>query len=217
LILNDTVKTCAIIGAGGQARAVLGLIKQHEDTYKIKTIIDIHETAHDGETILNVPVINAADWNAYLSENKVDSLFLAIGDNNLRKEVFEKAKTLSIQLPNLISKNAHISPGTKIEKANVILDGVIIGTESHIGNNNIINSGTIIEHQSIIGSHNHIAPGSTLSGSVTVGDESFLGAGCVVIDKINIPSKSIIGAGSTVIKSLDSPGTYVGSPAKQIK
>ena len=56
-----------------------------------------------------------------------------------------------------------------------------------------------------------------MAGRSVLGDYSFLGAGAVIIDRVRVAPHSIIGAGASVIDDIQLGGTYVGTPAKQIR
>ena len=86
-----------------------------------------------------------------------------------------------------------------------------------IGRHAIINSGAIIEHDCNIGDYVHVSPHATICGTCNIGNKTWIGAGATIINNTNITSNVIIGAESTVIKDVNKPGTYVGSPAHNIR
>lgn len=143
--------------------------------------------------------------------------FLAIGDNTIRKKIYEKLKSDSVYLnTSLIHSNTMISESSSIKEQTYISAGVIINPQVKIGVGCIINTGAIIEHDCFIDSFTHIAPGAVLAGNVSIGSGCMIGANAVIKQGIKIGDNVIIGAGAVVLKDINSNNTFVGNPAKQI-
>lgn len=198
--MNDRL---VIIGCGGHARSVadIYLLNNPNDD-----IIFVDENAKEGEKILGFPVLK--EYNI-----TTEKVFIAVGDNKKRAEMFKKYKNLC----SIISKNAYIGHEVKIGTGVLIAHNTHIGVGSEIFDNTIINSSVSIDHDCIIGENSHIAPNSTLCGRVKIGKNAFIGAGSTVIDNINISDNTIIGAGSVIHKNINQPGTYVGNDNRKIR
>lgn len=151
------------------------------------------------------------DENNFLySEN--DAVFIAIGDNNLRKKISEKLKD-RVQLFSIIDTKSVVR--SKINQNGIIVNaGAIIQPECEIGDGVIINSSAIIEHECILGNYVHIAPGAVLTGNVFVGDNSLIGANATILPGVRIGKNCIIGAGSVVIKDVQDNSVIKGNPAR---
>ncbi|MDB2490783.1 acetyltransferase [Flavobacteriaceae bacterium] len=143
--------------------------------------------------------------------------FLAIGDNTIRKKIYEKLKSNSVYLnTSLIHSNTMISESSSIKEQTYISAGVIINPQVKIGIGCIINTGAIIEHDCFIDSFTHIAPGAVLAGNVSIGSGCMIGANAVIKQGVKIGDNVIVGAGAVVLKDIISNNTFVGNPAKQI-
>ena len=200
-----TLKSNIILGSGGHSRVIL------ENLYILKKknikIYDFNFSYRKNNTILKNKVIDFKKIpKKEISKN--NNLFLAIGDNNIRKKYFDKFRT-RIKMPNLISKNSSISRYSKLGIANFFNHFCFIGANSIIGNNNIINTKSLIEHDVKIGSHCHIGPNVKIGGGSSVGDNVMCGIGSIIINKIKICSNVTIGAGTIITKNITKPGTYV--------
>ncbi len=143
--------------------------------------------------------------------------FVAIGDNYIRKKVFnsmfEKLGKTSINIihpSSFVSKKANLASGIFVS-AKAVVNALVT-----LKNGVIVNSGAIIEHECNIGNFAHIAPGAVLAGNVSVGENSFIGAGAVIKQGIKICNDVIIGAGAVVVNNIEAPGTYIGVPAKKL-
>jgi sugar O-acyltransferase (sialic acid O-acetyltransferase NeuD family) len=210
------MKSALIIGTGGHSRVIISIISALREM-DILGVVELGKY-NPGEIILGVPVLGSVQvLENYPGRNQAN-IFLAIGDNKLRRFWFHKVKEMGFSLPNLVSGDALVDRHTKMGEGNVICSRAYIGPDAVLGDNNLINTGSIIEHEVQVGSHCHFAPASTIAGRTSIGDETFIGAGATIVDSIQIADLSIVGAGAVVIKSIDSSGTtFVGVPAKRLQ
>lgn len=153
-------------------------------------------------------------------ESKFDSkkLFIAIGDNERRKDYVSKYKRdTELSFISIISKNAYVSQFAAINDGVLIADGAHIGPEAKIGAFSIINTNAVIEHEVRIGEYCHISVNTSVCGKSKIGNNVFLGAGTVVKEEVSICDYVVVGAGGIVISNITEPGTYVGCPVRKIK
>jgi UDP-3-O-[3-hydroxymyristoyl] glucosamine N-acyltransferase len=80
-----------------------------------------------------------------------------------------------------------------------------------------LNRGNQIGHDCKIGDYFSAMPGAIVSGNVRIYDCVYLGTNSSIKEKTSIHSLSTIGMNTAVINNINQPGTYVGTPAKQIK
>ncbi len=206
-------KQAIVIGAGGNARVVLSILNNIK-SYNIFGILDFRDNTD--EIILGTPVIGSVDKIKDFDNNIFD-IFLAIGDNSLRKSIFKKVKRYNFSFPNLVSEYAIVDVNSVMGEANIVCPRAFVGPSSIIGDNNLINTGAIIEHEACIKDHCHLSSLSVVAGRSCINNECFIGASATIIDKISLSEKVVVGAGSTVIGDISKSGTYVGSPAKLLK
>jgi len=200
-----------VVGSGGHCRAILALLMSTGQWNPVG-IIDLN-FSDAAESILGVSVLGGTEMLE--TPGDVKTVVLAIGDNQARKEWFEKMQEKGWELPNVVSPDAIVTQGCVMNGGNVIMPRTFIGPEVVLGSNNLVNTGAILEHECSVGSHNHLAPGTIVCGRVSLGDKIFLGAGSVVRDSKSIDGQVIIGAGATVIHSIHESGIFVGTPARR--
>lgn len=147
----------------------------------------------------------------YLDKDSL--IFPAIGNNNVRRKIFENNTN---RMVNLTHPSAILTNRMEIGLGNLICAGAIINTFVNIGNGCIINSGSIVEHECNIANFSHIAPGVVLAGNVSIGENTFVGANSVVKQGVKIGNNVTIGAGSVVLKDIKDNSVYVGNPAKEL-
>ncbi len=141
-----------------------------------------------------------------------EKIIIAIGKNELRKQIAEKIEHLFG-----ILIDCHIPDSVIIGEGSMILKGVLIQTYAQIGKHVILNTGSIIEHDCQIADYVHIAPGACLCGSVHIGEGTLVGPKAVIDKGIRVGKFCKIGAGAAVIKDLPDYSVAVGVPAKVIR
>ena len=204
-------KNIIIIGSGGLARTALDLAFHAKR--KITGIIDLNYN-NVNEQINNTDVIGNLDTLEQYKPKDID-LLIAIGDCNIREEIYRTYSELGFAFPNFIHPSAIMSKtNIKIGDGIIIGAGSIIMSDVKIGNNNIIYSGCIIEHECTIGNNCTLAPGVKIAGRVSIQNNVSIGIGCNIIDKVRIDDNVVIGAGSLVITDVVKNAIVFGVPAK---
>lgn len=201
-----------VIGAGGQAKVVLDILR-YDTNFKIVGIIDRHK--EQGETIDGHPLIGTLDkLPSLIKEYAIHGAIVAVGDNNVRKDYFDKLRAMGLMLINAIHPASTIAENTQIGQGVVVCQKATICVGASIGDNSIINTASIIEHETNVGAHTHIAPGVNIAGRCTIKDGVFIGIGSTIISSITVGKNSIIGAGSIVIRDIPKDVVAVGTPAR---
>lgn len=196
-----------LIGAGGHARSVYGLLNSCGFT-----VMGFYDDQYNPEEKIG-SAIAQGKINQILDKN---SLVLSCGNNSQREKYFNQFHK-NILPENIKHESAIIFQDVKLGKANLIFSRAVINSFASIADNNILNTGCIIEHEVKMGSHNHISLNAILAGRVNIGNRCFIGAGAIIKDGVKISDDVIIGAGAVVINDILESGTYVGIPAKKIK
>jgi UDP-perosamine 4-acetyltransferase len=203
-----------VIGAGGQARVVYEIL-QFDQNIDVVAFIDNSPRGSD-EDIMRVPVLGPHSVVSDLIDDGVEGFIVAIGDNEVRSQHFEKFRKMGLIPISAIHHNAHISPSADIGDGVVVQSSAELMTNVTVGNNTIINTGTIIEHEVSIDDNAHVGPGTTVAGRVNIGAMTFVGMGCAVKENTEIGKDVIVGAGSVVLDDV-APGLIIaGSPAETV-
>ncbi|UKS24986.1 acetyltransferase [Paenibacillus sp. HWE-109] len=200
-----------IIGGGGHAKVIIDII-QSTGTYEVigfTSPIDVEKS------LCCVPYLGNDSILPSLLKKKIKSFFVAIGENKLRKKLFEELVALGFAPINAISPFAHISSYAALGKGVVVMPGAVVSTGAVIGDNVIINTLAGIDHECDISSHVHVAPGASLAGCIKIGEGTFIGVGTKIIPEIKIGEWAVIGAGSVVISDIPANAKVVGVPAKK--
>ena len=196
-------KKISIIGYSGHSFVCIDIAILN--SYSISGYYDMSEKKYNP---YNLKYLGFED-----SVNKDDNIFVCIGDNLIRKKIFEKLDFSNLNI-SLIHPKATISTSFKYKNQLLICANAVINSNVKIGKGSIINTSSVIEHDCLIGDFVHIAPGAVLCGGVSIGDQSFIGAGSVVKQGVKIGKNVTVGAGSVVLCDVDDNLTIAGNPSK---
>lgn len=199
-----------LIGYSGHAFVVYGIFKAAG--INVTGYCDVAEKSNNP---FGLPYFGTENSETGLNAMKASGYFIAVGDNGLRKKIYE-----GLQKNNGASINA-IHPTAVLDaSAHIANQGVMIAANAtinplaSIATGAICNTGCIIEHECVVGEFAHIGPGAVLCGNVKIGAGTFVGANAVVRQGITIGNNVMIGAGAVVVKDVPDNSTVVGVPAK---
>ena len=192
-----------LYGASGHCKVIIDILNLRG--ISIEQIVDDNVAV---KNIVGIPVVLPKEFT------KKDNLFIAIGDNLIRKKISQKNNTNYVKI---IHPQTIISPNATIEKGTVVMAGAIIHSDSTIGSHCIINTRAIIEHDCCIGDFVHISPKASLAGNIIVGEGAHIGMGAIIIQGIKIGKWAIVGAGAVIIKDVPDYAVVVGNPGRIIK
>ena len=130
-----------IIGTGGNARSVCSLLTALRK-YDLLGFLELNKF-NSNEFIMNFPVLGRIDFLESINKSEIH-IFLAEGNNQIRKKLWEKLSSEGYVMPNLISPNSFVSDFSFLGQSNIICHNVYIGPLVNLGNNNLINTGAII-------------------------------------------------------------------------
>lgn len=202
-----------IVGAGGHAKVAWDTAV--EAGFEVHGFLDDDPTRH-GSLHCGLPVLGSMALAADLRLAGVEGVLVAVGDNRLRRQLFETALELGLEPVTLVHPCAWIHPSVGIGRGTLVLAGVVVNIDARIGENCILNTSCSIDHDCVLEDHVHLAPGSHLGGQVEVGSQAFIGIGASIIPGMRIGSRSVVGAGAVVIRSVDPDSVVVGVPARPL-
>jgi sugar O-acyltransferase (sialic acid O-acetyltransferase NeuD family) len=185
-----------IIGAGGHARAVAGLLR---DSAEFSLGFFVSEKSTSPGEISEADFIRDVDPSAN---------FLAMGvggirDLKLRWNLYEKFFELGFAFPAIVSKNANIDSTASLGVGAQIFPMTVVGANVKIGDLAIINSGSVVEHDTKVGKGAHISTASVINGGCEVGDFSFVGSGSLLENGLIVPTNSFVKMGTVFTRKSD--------------
>ncbi|MCW3102486.1 MAG: hypothetical protein JWO09_926 [Bacteroidetes bacterium] len=204
-------KNIVLIGYSGHSFVVLETFRAMGRT--VSAYCDLSEKEYNP---YNLGYAGNETEAGVIEQLKAADCFVSIGDNQLRRKGYEKARGASLSIINAVHPSAIISETAGLGNGVMVAAGVIINAQSRIGNAVICNTGCIIEHECRIADFVHIAPGAVLCGNVSVGEGSFVGANSVIRQGITIGKNVIIGAGTVITKDIADGAKIAGNPPRML-
>ena len=197
-------------GYSGHAYVIAEIINMLN--YSLVGYIDVNEKENNPFKLQYLGNESEIDLSNFVKENI--HIALAIGDNKIRKNLFEIFKNNDVVIETLQHPKSSVSALATIDEGTVVMASVVINPFAKIGKAVICNSGCIIEHECSIADYVHIAPGAVLAGNVSVGESSFIGANAFIKQGLKIGKNVVVGAGAIVLNDVADNVTVYGNPAK---
>ena len=176
-----------LYGASGHCRVVIDIVEALG--LPIDFIVDD-----------NPDIKSLLGYEVRRNEGVYDDCIITIGQNRVRKRIFEHIK--ASHYISVIHPSAIVSPRAEIGNGVVVMQGAIIQSCAKIGDHCIVNTGATIGHDVKVGNFVHVASHATITGGVTIDEGTWIGAGAVVKQGVHIGSWTMIGAGSVVVDDI---------------
>ena len=158
--------------------------------------------------VLGLPVLGSLE--ALNRAGEVD-LAMGVGDNSVRRRLFDRAKALGYRFINVIHPSAVIARDCELGSGIVVFANAVVNVSTRIEDNVILNTASSVDHDCAIGAHAHIAQGARLAGGVKIGVGALIGVGACVISGCEVGDWSVVGAGAAVTQPVPS-GLTLDSP-----
>lgn len=169
-----------IVGSSGYSKVIIDIFEK-ENKYQIVGLLDAYRNI--GEETLGYKVIGKEDdLPVLLSKKSNCKIFIAIGDNWIRKKVMNKIIDIvpNIDFATTIHPSAQIGKNVQIGKGVAIMAGAIINSDTKIGDFTIINTKASIDHDSKMLKFSSLAPNVTTGGNVSIGEFSAISIGATL-------------------------------------
>lgn len=206
-------ENCIIVGAGTYGQVYAEYLKED---YNILGFIDDNEILSNTE-INGIKVLG--NFNFLLNSIDISvNVFIPIGNNKTRVELFKKVINKGFKTPNFIHKTTQIHSSVKIGKGVYILPGSHIMPLAEIKDFVLVSMGVNIAHHTIIEQGCFFSQGSNIGASIHFRDNVFCGIGSTIMTGVkDVGKKSVIGAGAVIIHDVPDGVTVVGNPGRIIK
>ena len=182
-----------IVGAGGQGCNCLDIAKSMKKFSEIAFLDD----AKKGERLYGCNVIGNVEDMAEL-KNQYDSIFIALGDNKLRKKLAKQAFELGYNMATLISPASCVSEFAIIGAGSVIFPSAVVEASARVKSGCIIAANATINHDALVEEYSIVFPNSVIRPYAVVGAMSTIGSGCVVVINTDVKKNSDVSDGKVV-------------------
>lgn len=162
--LNAPKKSNAVIIGASTYGRIIAEIVSNEGSKNILGFIDDTEEKQ-GTNFCGVPVLGKISSIEEIAEKyKVDSFFLALGDNDKRKHIFLKITDLGLEVASAIHPKAFVSSSATLGK------GVIVDALGYIGPDTVVGKGVsvwpqaMVSHDCQLGDFSSVMPAAVMAG-----------------------------------------------------
>ena len=189
---GDKLNKLIIVGAGGHGRCCLDIAREKYDE------IIFLDDGLVGQTVNDCKVVGKINEMKTLFPEYLD-IFIAVGNNAFRKQLFNQAKEIGYNIITLISNEATVSKYASIKQGSVIFPHAVIEPNAMIGNNCIICANDTINHDAIIHDDCLIYSNTVIRPNVIIHELTRIGSNCTVTFGKEIEEGSDIKDGKVVI------------------
>ena len=119
-------------------------------------------------------------------------LVVGVGNNRFRAQVYEKAKALGYEFPNIVAQSGYISPCAKLGCGCVVLQNACVQNGASIGNGVLLNAGTEVHCDAAVGDYALIYTNSVIRTGATVGNFARIGSNCTICNNVTVPNDADI-------------------------
>lgn len=179
---ND--KNIIIFGAGGHAPVVIEIARACG--FVVSAIYD-DNPASVGKSVAGVAV---AGRIADLPDSLTGNAFIAIGNNSVRRSLFERFGNLT--WPLLIHPRACVSALASLAAGSLVCAGAVLQPNAVIGRQVIVNIGACVDHDSRVDDFCHIGAMAYVPVNSEIGAGSHLQPGSRPPFAAKIPPGSVI-------------------------
>lgn len=176
-----------LVGAGGFGRVVsetAGL------KYECAFVDDNFEI---GAEICGAKVVGHTSDLPILFE-EYHQLVVTIGNNVIREQIYNTAKKIGYEFPNLVHPSVYVSPYAKLGWGCVLLNHAIVQNGATVGNGVLLNPGVEIHHDSsvddfvLIYTNSVVRTYARVGRRVRIGSNTTINNNAVVLDDTDIPN-----------------------------
>jgi len=211
----------ALIGAGGHASDVLGLIEHKNRLSEQFRVVgafhsDPDTLPHRRFTDRSVPVLDLTRLEQVASEAAGLRFVAGVGYPDARRDIVAMCDQLGLEPAAIVHDDVSVGTFSSIGAGSIVLAMVSMSPYVSLGAHTYVSHGVLIGHDTEVGAYSSLMPGCVISGDCSIGEGVMVGSNATVLEKINIGAGVNIGAGSVVTGDVAPGTTVVGVPARPL-
>lgn len=113
-------------------------------------------------------------------QRRCPNAFVAIGDNQMRRDLLQKLRAAGYQLPVFVHPAAEVCASAHLGAGTVVLPFAFVGAGVRAEVGCLINTGSIVDHDAHLGMAVHVAPGGIIKAGAEVSDYAKVDSGEIV-------------------------------------
>lgn len=204
------MKTIGLLGGGGHASDVLGIIEDLDpDESRYRVLIGDDDQRRPDRFEGRRAILTDIDT----AITEADELIVAVGYPGPRRTLAQRAGNTKAS-PPLVHPLAALGKGVELGVGSVVSGLAWLSPLAHIGRHGYVGYGAKVGHDVVIGDFSSVMPGAFVGGDATIGEGALIGANATVLQGVTVGTDATVGAGATVVDDVPDGETVVGSPAK---
>jgi sugar O-acyltransferase (sialic acid O-acetyltransferase NeuD family) len=214
------MKTLAIYGTSGCARAVLPIVRPSIDPSDTRLIFVDDNTDRQGTLVNGTPCISFEELcKGEISQTK---LSIAIAAPAIRKTLVEKCAAAGFGFFDVVAGSHLRFDEVEIGQGAILSDNTHIFSNIRIGRHFHGDVYSCVGHDCVIGDFVTFAPRVCCNGNVIIDDGAYIGAGAMLRQgtpekPLRIGAGATVGMGAVVTKDVAAGATVVGNPARTLR
>lgn len=207
----------AILGAGGQGRVLLDLIRAAGE-HACLGWLDSQRPL--GSLYCERPILGSdRDLAGVVEREAIEGLILGIGDNAQRQRLARAIGGAhpSLVFPTLVHPKAYVAADAVLSPGVVIAAGAIVQSGAMLGAHVLINTAATVDHECRLGDFSSLAPRACLAGRVELGEATAICLAAAVSHNRIVGPHTVVGAGATVLHDLPGYVVAYGTPARVVR
>lgn len=212
-----TMKSVAIVGAGGFGREVLTLLRSLDPLEtSLRFAGFVSRDRPDPDLLRRANAQWLGDDESFLTAPTADAYVVGIADPLRRQELARLFDESGLEAISLIHPTASIGFDVEIGLGTVVCAGSVVTTNVRVGTHVHLDRLVNVGHDCVIDSFVTAHPGAIISGGVHLKERSTIGAGACILPGRRISADAIVGAGAVVTRDVADSVTVVGVPAEPL-
>lgn len=184
-----------IIGAGGLGRELAAVLMLPESASKFTLRGFIDDNYAIGDVLNGILVSGGLAW---LTQHKGFSLYIAIGNGLLRKNISQQLQDFVFPCIIHPAVNEPDDFFVHIGNGSYIAEGCVLTTNIQIGRHTLILPSCSLSHDTTIGDFCTLIPGVRITSGATIGNNVHIGAGTIIAKNTTIPPNTSIPPGTII-------------------
>lgn len=139
-----------------------------------------------GESVCGISVVGGVADLAGLRE-QYSQLVVCVGNNAFRARVYETARSLGYEFPNIIAPSAYVSPFARLGHGCVLMQNVCVQNGAAVGDGVLLNAGAEIHGGGAVDDYALIYTNSVVRTGAKVGKLARVGSSSTICNNALVP------------------------------
>ncbi|MFD4191725.1 NeuD/PglB/VioB family sugar acetyltransferase [Amycolatopsis thermoflava] len=202
-------KNLVVLGAGGLARQIVGVVEDLEDINLLGLLGDPDEHSRENDT----PVLGGDEVLKSLDAAYV----IGVANLLVRRKLEEYASAVGREPATVAHPTARIEKRVSIGPGGVVMPAAQVQEAVELGCHVLVDANVLVCHEAVVGPHATISPRAVVGARSRIGAGTTIGMGAIVLPDVTVGEEAVIGAGAVVTKDVPGQTTVAGVPARVLR